>query len=303
MRGQRQLERARAEGATVFQAVGPADLPARPDGSPGLWVAPTLVTNVNTTSTIVQEEVFGPVLVAMSFRTAKEGIKLANNTRYGLGASVWTEKLNMALEVALSIKAGTVWVNGHNMFDAAAGFVGYRESGFGRDGGKEGLFEYIKPKWQQRVRMELDGAEKGFGATTPGRPVNPSKETPQKYAPTFGTPMSPGVPTIHRTYKLYIGGKQARPDATYVRAIRGADGTVLGQVAEGNRKDIRNAVEAAHKGAPGWGKRAAHNRAQIMYYIAENLESRFDEIAARIAAMTGRSVESATEEVHAAISR
>ncbi len=340
------IERARAEGATVFQAVGPADLPARPDGSPGLWVAPTLVTNVNTTSTIVQEEVFGPVLVAMSFRTAKEGIKLANNTRYGLGASVWTEKLNMALEVALSIKAGTVWVNGHNMFDAAAGFGGYRESGFGRDGGKEGLYEYVRPAWKARPRPQLSaaavtrGAEEGgggwsvaipeFGKTVPARPTLPtmagssssSSSSSSSAAPASGplsvvaSPMrfhqiasgdgsdaQNGMPKIDRTLKVFYGGRQKRPDATYVRPVVSPAGELVGQVAEGNRKDIRNAVEAAHKGAPGWGKRAAHNRAQIMYYIAENLESRFDEIAARIAAMTGRSVESATEEVHAAISR
>ena len=80
---------------------------------------------------------FGPVLTVLTFRTAKEGIALANNTNYGLGGSVWTENLSLALEVALSIKAGSLWVNGHNLFDAAAGFGGYRESGFGRDGGKE----------------------------------------------------------------------------------------------------------------------------------------------------------------------
>lgn len=73
----------------------------------------------------------------LTFRTPKEAIALANNTKFGLAASVWTESSALGLEVALSIKAGACWVNGHNMFDAAAGFGGYRESGFGRDGGKE----------------------------------------------------------------------------------------------------------------------------------------------------------------------
>ena len=91
-------------------------------------------------------------MTVQSFRTAKEAVALANNTTFGLGASVWSENLSTSLEVALMIKAGTVWINGHNMFDAAAGFGGYRESGFGRDGGKEGLMEYLKPKWQKRVR-------------------------------------------------------------------------------------------------------------------------------------------------------
>lgn len=75
--------------------------------------------------------------MALSFRTAKEAINLANNTIYGLGASVWSESSALALEVATSIKAGTVWINCHNVFDAAAGFGGYKQSGYGRDGGKE----------------------------------------------------------------------------------------------------------------------------------------------------------------------
>lgn len=82
-------------------------------------------------------QIFGPVLTVLSFRTPKEAIALANNTRYGLASSVWTENTNLALEAAISLKAGCCWVNCHNMFDAAAGFGGYRESGFGRDGGKE----------------------------------------------------------------------------------------------------------------------------------------------------------------------
>jgi aldehyde dehydrogenase (NAD+) len=85
----------------------------------------------------VRVQIFGPVAVALPFRTAKEAVELGNNTIYGLGASVWTEEVSLALEVALSLKAGTVWINAHNLFDAAAGFGGYRQSGFGRDGGKE----------------------------------------------------------------------------------------------------------------------------------------------------------------------
>ena len=82
-------------------------------------------------------QIFGPVLTVLTFRTPKEAIALANNTKFGLAASVWTEHSALGLEVALSIKAGAVWINAHNLFDAAAGFGGYRESGYGRDGGKE----------------------------------------------------------------------------------------------------------------------------------------------------------------------
>jgi aldehyde dehydrogenase (NAD+) len=107
----------------------------------GCFYPPSLFTNVAPASLIAQEEIFGPVLVAMSFRTPAEAVKLANNTRYGLAASIWTENINLALDIAPKVKAGTVWINCNNMFDAASGFGGYRESGFGREGGIEGLYE------------------------------------------------------------------------------------------------------------------------------------------------------------------
>src|SRR5271167_2297986 len=108
----------------------------------GCFYPPTLLTGVDPASVLAREEIFGPVLVATTFRTPDEAVALANNTRYGLAASVWTENVNRALEVAARIKAGVVWINSTNMFDAASGFGGYRESGFGREGGREGLSEY-----------------------------------------------------------------------------------------------------------------------------------------------------------------
>src|SRR5690606_9718843 len=99
---------------------------------------PTVVTNVTPSNTLVREEVFGPVLTVMTFRTLSEAAALANNPAYGLAASVWSENINRALEVSAQIKAGVVWVNTTNQFDAACGFGGYRESGFGREGGIEG---------------------------------------------------------------------------------------------------------------------------------------------------------------------
>src|SRR6202789_3631158 len=108
----------------------------------GCFYPPTLVTGVDPASVLARQEIFGPVLVASTFRTPDEAIALANNTRYGLAASVWTENVNRALEVAARIKAGVIWINSTNMFDAASGFGGYRESGFGRRGGREGLSEY-----------------------------------------------------------------------------------------------------------------------------------------------------------------
>jgi aldehyde dehydrogenase (NAD+) len=119
------------EGATLWQ-------PSWSCPTEGLFYPPSLFTDVSPAATIAQEEIFGPVVVLMTFRTHGEAVELANNTRYGLAASVWSENINLALDIAPQIKAGTVWINCTNMFDAAAGFGGYRESGYGREGGGRG---------------------------------------------------------------------------------------------------------------------------------------------------------------------
>ncbi|MFB9243155.1 aldehyde dehydrogenase family protein [Massilia antarctica] len=265
------VEAARAEGCTIYQSV--CELPAT-----GSWFPPTLITGASTSAGIAQTEIFGPVLVAMSFRTPVEAVQLANNTVYGLAACVWSESISLALDVAPQIKAGVVWINTANQFDAACGFGGYRESGFGREGGKEGMYEYM-------TALSEDA-----------RPAVPLVESKGKAKPAE----APGPFAIDRTAKMYIGGKQARPDGAYTRAITGANGAFVGDVGEGGRKDIRNAVEAAHK-ASGWAKATSHNRAQVLYYIAENLAIRADEFAARIAAMTG--AKNPEKEVQASIER
>jgi aldehyde dehydrogenase (NAD+) len=226
-------------------------------------------------------EIFGPVLVSMTFRTPKEAIELANNTPYGLAASIWTENINLALDVAPRVKAGTVWINCTNLFDAASGFGGYRESGFGREGGREGMFEYIHFN-------EADD-----------EPAPVSRRRTPKGKQTASVPTD--EPPIDQTPKLFIGGKQVRPDSGYSRIVPGADGRTVGEVGEGNRKDVRNAVEAAHAAA--WASMTAHNRAQILYYIAENLATRQSEFAARLVAMTGQSEQEGLHEVSAAIER
>jgi aldehyde dehydrogenase (NAD+) len=238
----------------------------------GCYYPPTLITGLGTASRLMQEEVFGPVLVSMTFRTPTEAVELANNTRYGLAASIWTENVNLALDIAPKVKAGVVWVNATNLFDAAAGFGGVRESGFGREGGWEGLLAYLKPA----------------STVKPLKPVTPVAE-----------PASFAAPELDRTAKLFIGGKQARPDGGYSRAVFSPKGALLGHVGLGNRKDIRNAVEAAHA-AKGWGKATGHNRAQILYYIAENLSARAGEFAARLRDLTGRD---GRAEVEASIAR
>ncbi len=151
-------------------------------------------------------EIFGPVLVAMTFRTPVEAVELANNTRFGLAASVWSESLNLALDVAPKIKAGVVWVNCTNLFDAAAGFGGYRESGFGREGGREGLFEYVKPAYEKKLPSYEDT---DFDA--------PRAESVKN----GGAGSGHGLPPIDRTPKMYVGGAQVRPDAPYVLPVVG----------------------------------------------------------------------------------
>jgi aldehyde dehydrogenase (NAD+) len=267
------VDSARAEGCTVWQPA--CELPA--DGS---WFPPTLITGASTAAAVAQAEIFGPVLVAMSFRTPPEAVQLANNTLYGLAACVWSESISLALDVAPQIKAGVVWINSANQFDAACGFGGYRESGFGREGGREGMLEYLVPLAED------------------ARPAAPVAETPVSVA--AHARLAADLFAIDRTAKLYIGGQQVRPDGAYSRAILSAHGAFLADVGEGSRKDIRNAVEAAHKAA-GWSRASAHNRAQVLYYIAENLAQRGDEFAGRIAAMTGAA--GPQREVHAAIER
>jgi aldehyde dehydrogenase (NAD+) len=216
---------------------------------------------------VFQEEIFGPVLVSLTFRSPVEAIELANNTRYGLAASVWSDNINLALDVASKLKSGTVWVNSTNLFDAASGFGGYRESGFGREGGREGLFEYLRPAWQERPRPDFEpqaGAKSAWGSAVPARPTMPAGNGKNGKA----------APRVDRTPKMYIGGKQVRPDGNYTRAVLNPKGEVVGQVGDGNRKDIRDAVEAAHAAhtaKPGWAMRHGYNRSQILYFIAENL--------------------------------
>src|SRR5215469_10783796 len=257
---QRLVDQGVAEGATCWQ-------PSIPVPSRGLYFPPTLLSNVHPSSIVAQQEIFGPVLAAMTFRTPREAVELANNTMYGLAGCVWSESINVALHVAAQLKAGVVWINSTNLFDAACGFGGYRESGYGREGGREGLLEYLEPAW--------------FSKAAPIRATPLAIEQP----PEPGTDSSD--PAVDRTVKLYIAGKQARPDSGYSMAVRAADGRLLGEAPLGNRKDIRNAVEAARH-AEAWGKATAHNRAQVLYYIAENLSQRREEIAARLSAVVGR---------------
>jgi aldehyde dehydrogenase (NAD+) len=279
------VQQGQDEGATMWQ-------PSWACPTEGYFYPPTLFTDVTPSSTIAQVEIFGPVLVSMTFRTPEESVALANNTQYGLAASLWTESINLALDIAPKLKSGVVWINSTNLFDASAGFGGYRESGFGREGGREGMWEYLK-----RSKRSADKAKPVARSTGSRKKLDISiTETGEQRGDSR-------LPQIDRTPKLFIAGKQARPDAGYSRRILGPDGGLIGEVPEGNRKDIRNAVEAAHTAWKSWGKSTGHLRGQILFYIAENLSTRADEFAARLTAMDGRSKRESTREVETTIRR
>ena len=256
----------------------PNPLPAK-----GNYIAPGFFTEVDQASTVCQVEIFGPIAAATTFRTPDEAVSLANNTRYGLAASIWSENINVALDLAARVKAGVVWINCTNMLDAGAGFGGYRESGFGREGAREGMYEYLVSDWEKAL-------------------------SPAKVAEAFVPSASPAsddkvaIDGIDRTMKNYIGGKQARPDGGYSYSVIGKGGAVIGQAGIGNRKDIRNAVEAATK-AGSWGAATAHNRAQVLYYLGENLDARRADFVARLMESTGVNEKKAEEEFETALRR
>ncbi|HPD93293.1 MAG TPA: aldehyde dehydrogenase family protein [Pararhodobacter sp.] len=228
------VDQAVAEGAVLHQAPAP--------NGPGCFCPPALLTDLGAANIAMTEEIFGPVVALMTFRTPDEAVALANNTRYGLAASIWNENITAALDIAAQVKAGVVWINGTNLFDANAPFGGMRESGYGREGAREGMLAYLT------------------GAGAGGR----ARNAPEALSP---LPAGASGDAVDRTRKLYIGGAQKRPDGGYSYAVPGA------QVPLGGRKDIRNAVEAAHK-AGGWSRVTGHNRAQVLYFLAENLNAR-----------------------------
>lgn len=245
-------------GMVAANTAGTTHVAATDMPSEGCFYPPTLITGLHPADTLMQEEIFGPVLVSTTFRTPSEAVSIANNTRYGLAATVWSENINLALDIAPQLSAGVVWINGTNMLDAAAGFGGVRMSGYGREGGWEGLSAYTKPKAKTK-KIKAVTAMRGDGA--------PAAQ-------------------IDRTAKLYIGGKQTRPDSGYSTPVWAKNGALLGHAPQSSRKDVRNAVEAAHA-AKGWSKTTGHLRAQILYYIAENLAARGAEFSETLDNMQG----------------
>jgi len=264
------VEQAVREGATLWQ-------PSWSCPEEGCFHPPTLFTDVAPANTIANVEILGPVVVLMTFRTPGEAVHLANDRPHRWAASVWTESVNLAFDVASRLRAGTVWINCANVFDASSGFGGRGESGSGNEGGKEGLYDYLRPAW------ERDPAEAVIARTR----SEPSCEavTPDPDPGGAGTSGSPGSPTVHRTARLYIGGKQARPDGGSSLPVFDPRGRLLGEFGRGNGKDLRKAVEAAR--ASSWGEQTSHARAQILHSLAEHLSARGMELRRRLAPFGG----------------
>ena len=231
----------------------------------GLFYPPSLFTNVMPASYIAQIEIFGPVLISLTFRTPSEAVAIANNTPYGLAASIWSENINLALDVAPKIKAGVIWINSTNLFDAACGFGGFKESGFGREGGSEGIRAYTK------INLPV---------------VRGSKKTNHK--------IKISLPMIDRTPKLYIGGKQKRPDGGYSFPLNAVNNSFICDIAQANRKDVRDSVEIAAKS---FAKQLSNfNRSQILFYLAENLQQREKTFVDLLVALCGSSPVNASKE-------
>ena len=231
----------------------------------GLFYPPSLFTNVMPASYIAQIEIFGPVLTSLTFRTPSEAVAIANNTPYGLAASIWSENINLALDVAPKVKAGVIWINSTNLFDAACGFGGFKESGFGREGGSEGIRAYTK------INLPV---------------VRGSKKTNNK--------VKISLPMIDRTPKLYIGGKQKRPDGGYSFPLNAVNNSFICDIAQANRKDVRDSVEIAAKS---FAKQLSNfNRSQILFYLAENLQQREKTFVDLLVALCGSSPVNASKE-------
>ena len=254
------VKQGRKDGAKLWQ-------PSWSCPKDGLFYPPTLFTNVAPASLIAQVEIFGPVMTSFTFRTPSEAVALANNTPYGLAASIWSENINLTLDVAPKIKAGVIWINSTNLFDASCGFGGYKESGFGREGGSEGIRAYSINKLPQK------------------KSISSSQKITNVYT----------SPNIDRTPKLYIGGKQKRPDGGYSFPIHSINKKqFICDIAKANRKDVRDSVEVAMKA---YEKQISNfNRSQIIFYLAENLEQREKNFTNLLTTLNGISLIQAKKE-------
>lgn len=254
------VREAQSQGAQVFQAGSmPPDSPFFP---------PSLISDLPPASPCSQAEVPWPLVVASPFRTAKEALAVANWTPRGGSASVWSERLGQALELAYGLQMGTVWINAHGLRDPAVPTGGCKESGSSWHGGPDGLYEYLRPSGTPTCLPYLSENLNydTFGLAVPSTlPAGPE------------TGLSPAPP-----YGLFVGGRFQAPGARSSRPIRDSQGNLHGYVAEGGAKDIRGAVEAAHQAAPGWVGQSPGARAALLWALAAALQCRESTLVSRL---------------------
>lgn len=290
------IELARENGATVWQP--DCELPEE-----GYYTKPTILTNIGTDNPVAKEEVFGPVLAVFEFRTTVEAIELARRTEYGLAVSIFTNDIAKAHYVARQMKAGTVWINCVEQFDGASGFGGSRMSGFGREGGYEGIFD---------VTVDASGPMTGYVCEPTTEPLTGidvvesdlrEEPTPPPIHLHLVEVEDPDDVPLDATHRFLVNGELVRPDGEMCFAVRSPTGEYLGDVGDANRKDLRNAVIAAHKAKDSWADKGGDMRRKILMFMAERLRLNRIRLASEIVRQTGCTPREAFAEVDLAIER
>jgi len=325
-----------AEGASRWTS--PCPVPDR-----GFFFPPTVFTDVSQSMRIAREEIFGPVLSVLTFRTPDEAVAKANNTPYGLSAGVWTEKGSRILGMASAMRAGVVWANTFNRFDPTAAFGGYKESGFGREGGRSGLSAYLdtddefvgespsagtisavttsrRDDRSHRVRgTAVDTAPAGTADVSAEAATLAVAERLSEAealadavegvasvdtADTADATTIPGPRVgVAKTYKLYIGGAFPRSESGRTYPVTDSSGAFAANAAQASRKDARDAVSAARKAFRGWSGATAYNRGQVIYRIAEMLEGRRAQFIDLLGGAAGAAGSAAARDVDLSIDR
>ncbi|KAA0705692.1 Aldehyde dehydrogenase family 16 member A1 [Triplophysa tibetana] len=275
------VQGAQQQGAKLIQSCPPP-----PAG--GLY-PPTVLCGLAPSSDTVISPSPGPVLPLITFRSSTEGVTIGNHSVHGQAASIWTEDLTLALESAKSLSVGSVWVNCHSVMDPALPLCGRKESGNCTDGGKEGLYQFLRPSLSPTLPRST--------------PVSINYDEFGSAASKFLIPEGFDPSSVPRFYSQLVGGQLRKADSGCTRSVLGPEGTVLAHCPDGGRKDVRNAVEAAIKVQPGWMKKSPATRSQSLYSLADLLEKKRLEIAASIQTQTGISLEEADKEVELSISR
>lgn len=288
----RMIELARENGATVWQP----DC-VLPEG--GCYTKPTILTNIGTDDPVAKGEVFGPVIAAFEFRTTAEAVELAKRTEFGLAVSIYTNDVAKANHVAKAMKAGTVWINCVEQFDGAAGFGGSRMSGFGREGGYEGMFD---------VTVDASGPVDPYAPQPNPEPIPEIQELGLDQRDELTPPPidlrlvedSDDSP-LDTTLRFLVNGELVRPDGEMCFAVMSSSGEYLGDVGNANRKDLRNAVSAAYKAKDSWADKGGDMRRKVLMFMAERLRLNRFRLASEILRQTGCTSREAFAEVDLAI--